>query len=153
MNSKYATAKQCLKRWIEDPRGILQEQKTIFQDNIHPNEVGKALFNVPLEEQQQVLAILQALTISILDVINRQLSTQLPGGEFWDPSPELQEASSSCVAHNISGERNFAMVDSHLHKAPNISIGKVESKVMFKTKNGWKVKVKMRIFFYKEGHH
>ena len=43
----------------------------------------------------------------IIDLIDRQLADQLPGGKFWKPAEELREQAKSCVSHNILGERKF----------------------------------------------
>ena len=63
---------------------------------------------------------------------NRQLSSQLPGGEFWQPSPQLIAASQSCQSFNISGERNYAHADSEIYRAKNEKVGFVEGCIMFK---------------------
>ena len=44
---------------------------------------------------------------------------------------ELQAERMSCQTTNLSGERVFARVDAAMRKAPNISVAKAESKLMY----------------------
>ena len=85
------------------------------------------------EEKDGLCSLLLKIFLeTIKDVIFRQMSDQLPGAKFWDPSPELYERAKSCGPDNISGERRFGMVDAYMRRAPNASSEKVEAKVMFK---------------------
>ena len=56
-----------------------------------------------------------ALVDGVVLVMGRQLSTQLPGGGIWGPSPEMEEAAESCSCKPIA---ELALVDAILHKAP-----------------------------------
>lgn len=76
-------------------------------------------------------SLLQELFVNIRSVIVRQMSDQLPGGKFWDPSRELQIQASSCAPDNLSGERCFGAADSYMQRAHNASTEKVEARVMF----------------------
>ena len=64
-------------------------------------------------------------------VMERQLAGQLPGGKLHDPSPDLLTQSQSCRATNISAKQVFGKVDAARKRAPNTSVHKVKSKLMF----------------------
>ncbi len=69
---------------------------------------------------------------AILTAIERQLEHQLPGGKFWNPSPELQSAAALCECNNISWERQFAVMKSYQYKAPAMRMTRIEGKQLFK---------------------
>ena len=73
-----------------------------------------------------------ALVDGMVLVMGRQLSTELPGGEFGALVQRWRRQRSPFLQTNSSGERNFALVDAILHKAPNVDLAKAERKVMFK---------------------
>lgn len=77
--------------------------------------------------------MLQELCRACVGVMDRQLSTQLPGGKFCNPSADLVEQAKSCSATNISGERVFAMSDQVMARARNAQISHVESQIMYKS--------------------
>lgn len=130
MNNLYESAANMLTKWSEEPQSMLRDNCTVFGTPPVKDEVLTALLSQPFKDD--MVGPLKAILTSILDVIRRQLGSQLPGGQFWESSEVLKEQAASCCNSNISGERNFAQLDSHLHHAPNIGIGKIESKVMFK---------------------
>ena len=78
--------------------------------------------------------LLQDLCTSCLLVMNRQLQSQLPGGEYWNPSPELLLEAASCSSANISGERNFGMAEDEMYRARRGKTGYIEGKVMYRVK-------------------
>ena len=59
--------------------------------------------------------LLQKLCRTLADVIIRQCKDQLPGGKFWNPSADLIHAAQATRAHNMRGERVFAVLDSLIH--------------------------------------
>ena len=75
---------------------------------------------------------MKALLQTVKNIIKCQISNQLPGGKFWNPSPQLYKEALSCCVENISGERRFGNVDTYTKKAPSASIEKVEARMLFK---------------------
>ncbi|XP_063956979.1 uncharacterized protein LOC129262428 [Lytechinus pictus] len=130
MNANYHSAVQVLERWAGNPSSLLRDQHTIFSSDPMRDDIFQSLVSPPYEDQME--EPMRGMLMAALEVTKRQLQSQLPGGVFWEPSVEVREQAASCSSTNISGERNFARVDSHLHHARNISVGKLESKVMFK---------------------
>ena len=80
------------------------------------------------EEVQKLFGDLCAQAVLVMEC---QLADQLPGGVFWEPSPELEDQAKSCSARNISSEHTFGRVDAMCHKASNMAAGKLEARVMF----------------------
>ena len=78
-------------------------------------------------------ALLTALLITIKDVIVCQMKDHLSDGKLWNPSPQLMKQAKSCMPHNLGGECRFGFADSYMTQAPNATLEKVESRVMFKT--------------------
>ena len=115
-----------------DPVRIL-EGRTVFNHEVDRDRCWDSLAKVPEQDKEEVCNLLTKLLHGMIAVMDRQLSPQLPEGEICDHGAEPEEAAMSCSSSNISGERNFAVVDSILHKAPNVSnVAKAEAKVMFK---------------------
>ena len=83
-------------------------------------------------DDEATKGLLEELLKACLDVMDRQLESQLPGGKFWNPTPELRQVAASCPTTNISGERNFATADQELHRARHGKAGFIEGKVMYR---------------------
>ena len=132
MNALYQCAVEQLEKWAQNPLSMFTDGCTVFSTAPEREEILESLTTQPYHD---VVEPLKAVITAILEVIQWQLQTQLPGGEFWEACPQLQEQAALCVNNNISGERNIARLDAHLHRAPNISVGKIESKVMFRSKS------------------
>ena len=132
MNQVFQDAKVNIENLIDNPASILSgTAASVFNSApvIKDNVFLKLTQAGPCETASYLIV---HLLRAVLGVMNRQLSSQLPGGKFWDPSSELKSEAKSCSATNISGERMFAMVDAQLQKATNQSTAKVEAKVMFR---------------------
>ncbi|XP_041465494.1 uncharacterized protein LOC121416104 [Lytechinus variegatus] len=127
INTAYQEAVDCMSSWEMDPQLMLSTNRCAFGECVaipfidDMNDARKA----PL------CPILEKMMHECVIVCKRQLEDQLQGGVFWEPGQDLCEAAASCSSTNISGERQFAKADSLLHRAPNISVGKMEAKVMF----------------------
>lgn len=106
MNNLYESAANMLTKWSEEPQSMLRDNCTVFGTPPVKDEVLTALLSQPFEDD--MVGPLKAILTSILDVIRRQLGSQLPGGQFWESSEVLKEQAASCCNSNISGERNFA---------------------------------------------
>ena len=57
----------------------------------------------------ETILLLQSLCKDCVEVMERQLKTELPGGEYWNPSAQLLMEAETCSNTNISGERCNAM--------------------------------------------
>ncbi|KAK6171849.1 hypothetical protein SNE40_018274 [Patella caerulea] len=110
MNSKFEEAERKLKIWADDASSLISELPPSIFDGIHVQEdlVLESLLKTT-DSDGAIVALLQKLFASILAVVQRQLKSQLPGGEFWEPSDLLKEQAKSCESTNISGERVFAI--------------------------------------------
>ena len=141
LNPHLHTATMKIDEWITDPASLLDGTTSpIFPTTCLKDRVFDCLVQPQGEEKDGLCSLLLKIFLqTIKDVILRQMSDQLPGGKFWDPSPELYERAKSCGPDNISGERRFGMVDAYMRRAPNASSEKVEAKVMFKGNQtaGW----------------
>ena len=133
MNEKFQLAHSTLQMWQQQPQSSLSG-KTAFGGQIKKDATWELLHGSCDADKTAMLELYVQLIKGILDVIDRQLASQLPGGEFWEPDAETISAARSCTATNISGERNFAHLDASLHRAPNSSLPKAEGKkkIMFR---------------------
>ena len=134
-NAMYQNAVEKMVSWKEEPREMLDvnSESAIFAE-VKP-EQRSFLLNRDEDELSAACPTLKKMLHECITVCKRQLTDQLEGGLFWQPSDELLETASSCSATNISGERQFAKADSLLNKARNISVAKLESKLMFSANN------------------
>ena len=129
-NSYFQSAAAQLKKWEVDPSLLFQPHSMSAFEGIDA-KVDPSLLPTTPEEQANMEACLAKLLQSCNDVFCRQLHDHLEGGIYYMPDPEVIDAASSCSATNISGERQFGKVDYVIRKAPNITVGKLEAKVMF----------------------
>jgi len=77
------------------------------------------------------IQLLQLLCMRCIDVMGRQLQSQLPGGEFWQASEETIKASLSSPVTTIGVERTFGIADSIRLSKPNCGANYLESMTMF----------------------
>ena len=131
LNDKYLDLQTNFSQWANDASPLLSPC-SIFSDVPVPEDPVYHSLLSPNSDDNKVKQLLSVLCKACLRVVERQLSSQLPGGEFWEPNPALEQAAKSCHSSNISGERNFAMADLHMHHAKNAKLGFIESRVMFK---------------------
>ena len=127
MNDKFRLAHSTLQKWQQQPESSLSGE-TAFGGQIKKDATWELLHGNCDADKTAMLELFVQLIKGILDVMDRQLASQLPGGEFWEPDADTVRAAQSCTATNISGERNFAHLDASLHRAPNSSLPKAEEK-------------------------
>lgn len=135
MNTYFHEAQVNLMKWAEDASPLMSPNPpSIFKDIGVKEDIVLHSLLEPLEtvKQSQCLQLVQDMCHACLAVIERQLQSQLPGGAFWDPSPQMQTEAESCASTNISGERNFAIADQQILRACQAKLGYIEAKVMFK---------------------
>ena len=129
LNSHFKEAHSRLTTWIKDSTDLLSgtENKDCFGRALE----GQDTFLQDTEVTQFAKELLQHLLQGILDIMDRQLKDQLPGGLFWNPSQKMMEEAKSCTATNISGERKFALLKAKQAIAPTMTTAKIEQKIMF----------------------
>lgn len=133
MNKKYLEAKENLTNWAQDASPLLQaDPPSAFAGVPVLKDIVLDTLLQPTDTDGETKQMIQELCVACLDVMERQLVSQLPGGQFWDPSDVIKEQAKSCTSTNISGERNFAICDHELHRARNGKVSYVEARVLFK---------------------
>ena len=102
---------------------------------IKKDELYDSLFtdSTPTMDALTVLA-LELLSAQLLILLERQAKTQLPEGEYWDPSEEIRSASANVPTTNTVSERDMAVLDNLLKIKPSASNLTLEVIVMC-TKN------------------
>ena len=127
LNEHYQQLVTTLREWINDPNPVLSgSASAVFptvplkKDNVFEclTQSGNAT--------DDTAVLFSSVCREMLVAAERQLSDQLPGGQYWNPSPELVAQSKSCQATNLSGERVFGKLDAAVKKAPNVMTKKLE---------------------------
>lgn len=132
LNTYYAEAKTVLAQWAENSTSVIAgDASTIFSGVDLKRDDTLTSLTSSCDTDAETAELFSKMCSKILEVMDRQLADQLPGGKFWDPSDHLQAQSRSCSSTNMSGERIFGRVDSTLKRAPNMTSEKVESRIMF----------------------
>ena len=72
--------------------------------------------------------MLQKLLQGSVSVLERQLQSYLTG-ELSNPTPEMIEITKAAPLHNIFSDQVLAMTDHRYHRAPNATMGFIDSKV------------------------
>lgn len=135
-NEHFNTARMNIQAWIEDPLPILTGRgDDCFGREIKTHQLFTERVSEEGEPQESAVRLMQKLLDAILTIINRQLQDQLPGGIFWEPSQAVKDASKSCNATNMSGERKFAKMKAIQQRAPAMKMTKIEGRKMFKSNN------------------
>ena len=133
MNELFQKGHQQITTWIEDPSPLFSGcSEDCFGGTVKQEDVFlKKVQGEDLGNKEEARELLSAMLQAIIDLIDRQLADQLPGGKFWEPTEELREQAKSCESHNISGERKFAKMKAQQSRAPSMSMEKIEQKEMF----------------------
>lgn len=82
MNALFEEARSTLQRWENEPLEIVHG-RTVFGKVVTQDSCWALLTKMADSEQEQVGYLLSKLIGGIIGVMNRQLSTQLPGGELY----------------------------------------------------------------------
>ena len=83
------------------------------------------------DQDKETTNVLGSLLHEAGCVMRRQLEDHLPGGKYHNPSEQIKQQAESCSSNNISGERNFAKIDSRIQKARSATLDKSMSKSQF----------------------
>ena len=113
MNPYFDEARSKLRSWSEDASPLLgPSTPSVFADVPVKDDIVLDSLNKPTASNDKTIALLRELCKACLGVVERQLTTQLDGGCFGNPSDTLVQQASSCRASNISCERSFGSADS-----------------------------------------
>ena len=131
INERVHRALGRIREWADNPDSLFTQCKT--------DCFGKEVQMDPFLEAAQdpdgpctnTRNLMKELLATIAEVVEKQLTDHLPGGRFWNPSSELREEVKSCVATNVSGERQFGRMKSFQTRAPSMTMTKIEGKQMF----------------------
>ena len=133
MNKHFQEALDNITTWRHDASSLIQpdapcafssvevKRDTVFRSLVEPTD-----FN------SETISLLKALCKACVEVMERQLQSQLPGGEFWSPSAQLLIEAESCSSTNISGERCFVTADQEIFRSGNATTGHIKAKTMFR---------------------
>ena len=134
LNSHFEDALSRLNEWISDPSSFFRDDcPSIFNGiSVNKDNVYKCLIKASSLDTKTKL-LLGLLLSKIKEVFVKQLSDQITGGIHSNPQDDLQLQSASCGCNNISCERIFGMLDSHIQRAPVATLVHNESKILFKS--------------------
>ena len=85
----------------------------------------------PSESEEIVQQILQFLFTAISHKVNDMLKDQLPGGKYFEITPEIQRGAASVIPHNKFSERVFGLLDHLVKHRPNAKTITNEALIMF----------------------
>ena len=133
MNKHFQEALGNITAWTRDASSLIQPNAPcafscvdVKRDTVFLSLMERTEFD------GETISLLQTLCKACVEVMERQLKSQLPGGEFWSPSTQLLIEAETCSNTNISGERCFATADQEILRARNATIGHIEAKTMFR---------------------
>ena len=135
LNPRFCELQRNLEVWSHDATKLLEiPLPSAFKDIPVLEDPILSSLATPMTRSTDAdtIELLQELCNACLDVVNRQLQSHLPGGEFWLPTKQLQAEARTCSSTNMSGERNFASIDSEIGRAKNAKLPFLEGRVMFR---------------------
>ena len=118
LNSVWENIVKCLSDFAKDPTPLL-EQTDRFALPVHRDDVYNSLFDESLGDCVLTKECLKLLCFHAEVLVRRQVDTQLPGGKFYSPSPDLIAETEHVPKHNILNERSFALLDRHIREKPH----------------------------------
>ncbi|KAK6980293.1 Transmembrane protein [Biomphalaria glabrata] len=113
------------------PSNLLTTDVDIFGEKIVIDEVHKSLLMLRTSDMILFNKIISALLSSIESVIQRQMLNYI-SGPLSNPTEKILKDTLSAPANNMHAERALGMTDILIRKAPNATIGYLDSKVKAK---------------------
>ena len=123
-----------VKELAENSTSVLQSTEDCFGHPLLEDEVLGALQGGIEEDVVQFKGTMDALLKGSVSVLERQLSEYLTGS-LSSPTPEQLKDAKPAPAHNMESERILALTDSQWRRAPNATMGFIDSKVRGKKNN------------------
>ena len=77
---------------------------------------------------------LEVIFYGILIILERHYSDQLPGGKYWNVSPNVKNISSNVPTTNRASESDFAMLDLLVRTKPNAKIQTIQTFILWSRK-------------------
>ena len=77
---------------------------------------------------------LEVIFYEILIILERHYSDQLPGGKYWNVSPNVKNISSNVLTTNKSSASDFAMLDLLVRTKPNAKIQTIQTFILWSRK-------------------
>ena len=120
-----------LTKWSDDASTSLADTP-ILDVHLPEDDVSKSIF---LETDAQcdslTMIAMQMMSTNMLIVLERQAASQLPGGIYWDPSPEVKKMAENVPRSNVVSERDMAILDNLLREKPCLGTTNAETMVMW----------------------
>ena len=119
-----------LLEWKEDASSLLTGDSPFRIDT--SDDVAQKLLE-PCDAESETLTIqaLELISCAVLLILQRQCKDQLPGGKYWDVSPEVAGAYKNVPSTNMIGERDFAQLDLLIRKKPSARLITLETIIMW----------------------
>lgn len=119
-----------LLEWKDDASSLLTGDSP-FQTDTSDEVAQKLLTPCDAESESMTIQALELISCAVLLILQRQCKDQLPGGKYWDPSPEMEGAYKNVPSTNMIGERDFAQLDLLIRKKPSARITTLETIIMW----------------------
>lgn len=135
MGNHYNKLQLSLQKWQQDPTPLMKGE-VVFDEKLAPINRDKryeALFKNPNDSIDEITKqTLEILCAHFLILLERQVADQLPGGNFFQPLAEKQQATSSVPKTNVVSERDFAQLDLQLRIKPSARMVTHEALIMWR---------------------
>ncbi|ELT96326.1 hypothetical protein CAPTEDRAFT_189900 [Capitella teleta] len=121
-------------QWTKDGTLPLPLDSPLFPEgqSIMTSELGMSLLRTQSPDLELMTKIaLKLITLELLVLVERQASSQLPEGKYWNPSKELIESTKNVPKTNVMGERDMTVLDNLLRCKPGISAHNLETTLMW----------------------
>ena len=123
MNKHWKEIRLCLHESSINSESLLLHQKQYISDSVvTEDEIYETLFCKSEQSFENLtMEALQSFCKAMCDIIDRQLSTQLPGGSMYNPTPELEDEVRGAPLTNVRSESDFSDLDRAIKQAPQKS--------------------------------
>ena len=123
LNDHLLQMKVSLMQWSNDGSEPFSGSQMFSQNvvDIDKDELYYELFKETNDPQLDSFTqiALELLSAPFLIILERQASTQLPGGVYWTPSQYIEEMTSNVPKTNTISERDMAILDNLLKVKPS----------------------------------
>lgn len=131
MNERFQTLLSYLNKWSLDASCVLSGDALLYDDFPPSEDQIYSCLMAPSEHDHVAQEILQVLCSAFSSLLLHLVKDHLSGGEYDNPSKDLEEQTKSVSKTNTISERDFAMLDRLIREKPNAITLSLEAVILF----------------------
>ncbi|XP_033109881.1 uncharacterized protein LOC117111115 [Anneissia japonica] len=133
LNDDLEQMEACLKEWTSDGNPAVGKMCMFKTVAVTENELLNKLFEEVTSAEEAIITQLgiELISSECLIVVQRQASTQLPGGKYYNPNEKMKKIAKTVPKMNNDGECDMSILDNILRAKPGMGSANLETHVMW----------------------